>query len=186
VIILASGNAADLALLCDSFQGRVAISIEAKATESFGRALGEEIVAAAGQWVFTERGSKLKRLQTLVAALLPNRRDGQAPLSEVRYQLLTAVAGAWAFAAQNAAPVAVFVVHEFLPTEADLPAVRENERDLNQALARITRNRVTSLKPGDLLGPFGVPPSPSWLGVHEWYVGKCRTAIDVATQIDLL
>ena len=90
-------------------------------------------------------------MQTLVAALLPNRRDGQAPLSEVRYQLLTAVAGAWAFAAQNAAPVAVFVVHEFLTTEADLPAVRENERDLNQALARLTRNRVTSLKSGDLV-----------------------------------
>ena len=63
----------DLALLCDSLQGRIAISIEAKATESFGRALGEEIVAAAGQWVFTERGSKLKRLQMLVAALLPAR-----------------------------------------------------------------------------------------------------------------
>ena len=129
---------------------------------------------------------EVEALQTLVAAPLPNRRDGQAPLSEVRYQLLTAVAGAWAFAAQNAAPVAVFVVHEFLPTEPDLPAVRENERDLNQALARITRNGVTSLKPGDLAGPFEVPVGQACPGVEEWYVGKCRTAIDVATQIDLL
>jgi len=147
VIILASGNAGGIDRLL-ILENALTPSVRKNAQALFRCSPGR---AAAGQWVFTERGSKLKRLQTLVAALLPNRRDGQAPLSEVRYQLLTAVAGAWAFAAQNAAPVAVFVVHEFLTTEADLPAVRENERDLNQALARLTRNRVTSLKSGDLV-----------------------------------
>lgn len=168
----------DLAVLCQGPSSRVAISIEAKATESFGRAVGEEIIAAAAQWAFSERASKLRRLQNLVTTLLPKRQDGQARLSELRYQILTAVAGTWAFAAELAAPVAVFLVHEFLPADANLPAVRENERDLNQALARITRNRVTSLTPGDLLGPFNVPGNEAWAGVGEWYAGKCRTIID--------
>jgi hypothetical protein len=167
----------DLALLCDGPGGRVAISIDAKADESFGRALGDEIVVAASQWAFSERAAKLKRLQFLVATLLSSRRDGQARLSELRYQLLTAIAGAWAFAAENDAPVAVFVVHEFLPTDPDLARVRENERDLDQALTRITANQVTSLRPGQLLGPLLVPSNPAWPGVHHWYVGKCRTTL---------
>jgi hypothetical protein len=167
----------DLALVCEGPEGRVAISIEAKATESFGGALGAEIIAAASQWAFSERQTKLKRVQGLVAALLRRRQDGQAPLSELRYQLLTAIAGTWAFAAEQHAPVAVFVVHEFLPAGPDLPGVLENERDLNQVLARITRNRVTALKPGDLAGPLDVPISEWWVGVNEWYVGKCRTIV---------
>ena len=113
MIILASGNAGGIDRLL-ILENALTPSVRKNAQALFRCSPGR---AAAGQWVFTERGSKLKRLQTLVAALLPNRR----------------------------------VVHEFLPTEADLPAVRENERDLNQALARLTRNRVTSLKSGDLV-----------------------------------
>jgi len=168
----------DMALLCDGPSGRVAISIEAKAEESFGRALGDEIVVAASQWAFSERSTKLKRLQLLVTTLLPPRRDGQTRLNELRYQLLTAIAGTFAFAAESDAPTAVFVVHEFLPTGPESAAVRENGRDLDQALARITANQVMPLRPGDLLGPFTVPSNRAWPEVLDWYVGKCRTIID--------
>ena len=67
----------DLALVCEGPVGRAAISIEAKADESFGGALGDEIVVAASQWAFSERAGKLKRLQFLVETLLPRRQEGQ-------------------------------------------------------------------------------------------------------------
>jgi hypothetical protein len=136
-------------------------------------------MGAAAQCVFEERDGKLERLQGLAALILHRRRPGQARLGEIRYQLLTAIAGAWAFASQSLAPTAVLVVHEFLPTNVDTGRLDENGRDFDRVVDRVTRGEVRNVAPGQLVGPLRVPQAPAWVGVNEWYLGKCRTRLTV-------
>jgi uncharacterized protein DUF6946 len=165
----------DLAVICTGLVGRVALSVEGKVDETFGRAVGEEIMGAAAQWAFEERDGKLDRLRQLAHVILPPRRAGQARIGEIRYQLLTAIAGAWAFAAQSQASIAAFVVHEFLSANVISARIEENGRDLDRIVERVTNGQVRNIALGQLVGPLSVPPSPSWVGVAEWYIGKCRT-----------
>jgi hypothetical protein len=167
----------DLAVLCDGPVGTVAISIEAKADETFGRTVGEEIVNAAAQWAFEERIGKLDRLRGLVMAILPRHQIGEAVVGQLRYQLLTAIAGAWAFASQHDASVAVLVVHEFLTPKLDARRVNENRLDLAKLVTRLTFGQHAALAAGTLVGPMPVPEAPSWLGVTKWYLGKCQTTL---------
>ena len=76
----------DLAIVGTSQSGKVAISIEAKADESFGRHVGAEILAAATKWAYEESDGKLLRLQRLASLVLPHPQlggtgTGSPPLS---------------------------------------------------------------------------------------------------------
>lgn len=168
---------ADLAVACLGPGGRVALSIEAKADEVFGRTVGEEIVNAAAQWAFEERDGKLERLRLLANAILPRYRAGHAKIGQLRYQLLTAIAGAWAFASEVQASVAVLVVHEFLSSRLNAVRLAENHQDLARLVVRVSDGRIPALEAGALIGPMQVPASPSWPGVVDWYLGKCQTSL---------
>jgi hypothetical protein len=165
----------DLALVGSTLAGRVAISVEAKADESFGRFLSEEILGAASQWSADEKGGKLERLQGLVRAVLPRRRLGEARLGELRYQLLTAIAGAWAFGSRVGCPTAILVVHEFVSGETNPGRMKENAIDLNRVVQRISGGMHSTLQSGQMIGPIPVPVGEMWAGVGEWYIGKCVT-----------
>lgn len=167
----------DLAIQCSGPIGGVALSIEGKSTEPFGRTVGDEIVAAASRWAFDEEPGKLDRVRQLAELILPRLRPGQAPLAEIRYQILTAIAGAWAFAAQSGAATAVLVVHEFLRPNAPAGRVEQNGRDLDRVVRRITRGDVEQIVPGQMVGPLMVPAGAAWPGVTTWYLGKCRTLL---------
>jgi hypothetical protein len=157
--------------------GRVGLSIEAKASEPFGATVGDEIMRAASQWAFDEKAAKLDRIRQLADVILPRHRPGQSPLGELRYQLLTAIAGAWAFAAEAGASTAVFVVHEFVGAAAEEGRLQQNARDLDRVLERVTHGATSQLPPGHIVGPLAVPAGPAWQGVTQWYLGKCRTPI---------
>jgi len=164
----------DLAIGAQALVGPIAISVEAKADESFGRTLGQEVVEAAADWSFEERPGKLERLQGLVRAIIPARSPDQAALGSLRYQLLTATAGAWTFAAQRGAAIAILVVHEFLGPRINAARLRANADDLDAFMDRVTGGAHPSLAHDELVGPLPVPPSDMWVGVTEWYLGKCR------------
>lgn len=167
----------DLALECTGLSSRVGLSIEAKSTETFGQVVGDEIMRAASQWAFDERPGKLMRIKSLSDAILPHLRPAQSPLAELRYQLLTAIAGAWAFAAEVTAPCAVLVMHEFVRPRADQRRLRQNARDLDRLVERLTRGETAHLGPGQMIGPLTVPSGETWPGVTNWYLGKCQTLL---------
>jgi len=168
---------ADIAVACRGPLGAVAMTIEAKADESFGRSFGEEIVKAAAQWAFEEADGKLRRTRRLADLLLrKRRRPGQARLADLKYQLLTAVAGTWAFAAEINAAIAVCVIHEFVsPDECDEARLLENHQDLTWFVERLTGGEVRTVSAGQVIGPLPVPRDPRWPNVDRWYLGKCRT-----------
>jgi uncharacterized protein DUF6946 len=128
---------ADMVAVADHSTGRLAISIEAKADETFGSLVRNELEAAIKKIAADEPTNVVLRVQQLASALLPWPVEGTKSLGELRYQLLTAVAGALAFAGEVKANRAVFVVHEFITNLTDDAKHRANALDLDAFVARL-------------------------------------------------
>jgi hypothetical protein len=169
---------------------RVALGFEARSGGGLGHTVEDDLSAAVLRVAKDEGRDDLDRILSLADALFPaRRRGGQPRLGELRSELLTAIDGALAFAAQQACPVAVFVVHEFVRSGIVPGWVADSSRDLDQFLCRLTRGQHQHLEPGQLLGPLEV-------GRHDWgpslFIGKARRTIAriapplVARQLNLL
>lgn len=152
---------ADLAAVAIGQTGTVAVTIEAKADESFGE-LVQTVLAKASQ-----RSNIPKRIETLIQGLFGARAD----LSTIRYQLLHGVAASLIFAADQQAAAAVFAVFEFRgPACAEENLVR-NASDLQRFIALLSC-RVERLRVGQLSGPFTVPGAGKIPAGMPLFVGK--------------
>jgi len=173
----------DLAIICDGLRGKTAICVEAKADEPFGEYASTVYNAAAtriGQGIKT---GSLTRLEYLEELLLPEADPGLPGREEIRYQLLTGTAAALTMAKKYHAPVAVFVVHEFLFVgHVDEQKIQQNKLDLSQFVTRLTRGSITAASEGVLLKPLS-PPSPKadWGGA-SLYIGKVITRGTIANS----
>lgn len=163
---------ADIVALADHPAGTIAISIEAKADEPFAlpveQVLGNLVRAIAGD----ERTNGIARIQQLARSLLPPPEPDTSNLGTLRYQLLTALAGAVAFAVENQATRAILIIHEFVSDRTDHAKHRGNSHDLDAFVARLTAGRIQSLAPGKLLGPIAIPGRPLFPRPPAIYVGK--------------
>src|SRR3972149_1251541 len=101
----------------------------------------------------------LDRVEALAAALCGPRRKGEAPLGELRYQLLTAVAGAVAEGGRRGTQRVVFLVHEFRTRKTKDGNHAANARDLDAFVYRLSHGAVPQILPGKLHGPIQVPRS---------------------------
>jgi hypothetical protein len=173
---------ADIVMLAQSALGSIAISVEAKADEPFDLPVRDILNGAVRKIAMDERTEIVTRIQSLARSLLPPPTDATKPLGDLRYQLLTGVAGAIAFATQVKAPRAVFLVHEFISDETTAENMARNASDLDAFVARLTGGRVLSLSVGKLEGPLlqtsGAPlfrpsvasPAPT----PALYIGKAQ------------
>jgi uncharacterized protein DUF6946 len=137
---------ADLAALASARAGRVALTVEAKADESFGELVGTVLANA------PDRSNIPNRIQALASGLF----GGSVDVSNVRYQLLHGVAASLIFAAEQEAALAVFAVLEFHSPSCSEENLRRNAFDL-QAFIALFGGAVSQLSPGQLSGPFLVP-----------------------------
>jgi len=141
---------ADLVLKGTVAGKQVVISIEAKADEPFGNdTVAEHLANVQGA-----RSNVPERVFLLCHSLFGTTYAGKKRLGSLRYQLLTATAGALV-AAKNA-ELAVFVVHEFLTEKARPENVQRNRQDLDAFLAALLDKRSFHLTPGKLHGPINV------------------------------
>jgi hypothetical protein len=92
--------------------GPFLLAVEAKADESFGQTVEEARVAALARKEANPRSNGIARIDRLLAALLPACRQGLALDGALRYQLLTATAGALCEANRRGLSRAM-LVHEF-------------------------------------------------------------------------
>jgi hypothetical protein len=162
----------DVVAIADHPHGAIALSVEAKADESFGDLVINVLEHAIANIAADKRTNVVRRVQQLASALLPLPIDGASPLGDLRYQLLTGVAGALAFARQEKAHRAVFLIHEFQTSRTEDSKHEANARDLNSFVARLTRGRVLEVPSGKLLGPFEVPGIPLFRDAPSLYLGK--------------
>jgi len=110
----------DLIINGSSDNKKILVSVEAKADEPFG-----ELICNVGS---KKPNSKIpQRLELLSNSIFGCRIDNE--LSNVRYQLLTGVAGALIEAKNRGADITVFIVHEFLSEALDDRKIKQNSYD---------------------------------------------------------
>lgn len=157
----------DVAALGVAPIGPVAISIEAKVDEPFGKYIGDMLADSADRVAHGERTEIATRVQGLLR-MLPARLPRAPKAGALRYQLLTAVAGAIAFARENRA-AAVLVVHEFNTSRTRPELCEANTIDLNRFVHRVSQGAHSALRAGALIGPlrlsgFEVDSIPLYIG----------------------
>lgn len=130
---------ADVAAVGDDANGRLAINIEAKADEPFDQYVCDVLLSAARRIAADEPTNSVKRIQNLAHSILPPRVNAACSLGELRYQLLTGIARAIAFAAEVGANRAAFLVHEFITDRTDDEKHRMNGQDLDNFVLRLSR-----------------------------------------------
>ena len=172
---------ADVALLGTDPRGNiVAITIEAKADESFGATFQQTVAASIERMVSGSHSNGVERAEALAQALLLPRRVGKTipraewtpSLGPLRYQLLTAVAGTLAFAHQSGAKLAVFIVHEFVTDGTRDEGHRANALDLDAFVTRLSDGAIRRIPPEQIVGPFPVAENPCWTSMPALYIGK--------------
>jgi hypothetical protein len=158
---------------------RIAITVEAKADEPFDKRIGDLLGGAFERTWYGGRTRSVERLEQLVRALLPPRGGHGPHLADLRYQLLTAVAGSLALARCIRAGKAVLLIHEFDTWETKDENLLRNQRDLNAFVCRLTSGIHTQLKSGELIGPISVPGCPLFdEPVPVLYMGKARVRVE--------
>ena len=167
---------ADVNVIAEGREGTIAISLEAKADEPFGELVSDVLESAVRKIVADTPTNGVLRVQQLAASIFAKGGCERLPLGDVRYQLLTGVAGVIAFARDVKASVAVFVVHEFVTDQTDDAKHLQNMRDLNAFVERLTRGRMNALPGNELFGPIAYGGSPLFPDGERpaLYIGKIR------------
>jgi hypothetical protein len=167
---------ADLMLVgtTDSGTAEFVMGVIAKGDEPFGAYVSDELVAAARRVAREVPATSFERITRLAGALLPARVGGEPHLGELRYQLLTATAGAVAYATERGAKRAVVMVHEFRTHETDDSLLMDNQRDLDRLMQRITNSETTAVPINQLIGPVTIPGNEFISPDVELFVGKVR------------
>ncbi len=147
----------DLALIGKDGRGAFVVGIEAKADEPFGHRVESVLRAGAQRIARDEPTNAVARVQDLARALLPTFHDGLPHLGELRYQLLTGIAGTLALARAEQATRAVFVVYELMdPKKTAESNRRRNRDDLDRFVRSLSGAEVPRLKRGEPAGPWRV------------------------------
>ena len=191
----------DLALLAEQCGCSMTICIEAKADESFGGTVAEELTKAKNRVEEKNRADPErravtmfpKRLDWLTRALLglPAFNDDQFKaisdgVSPLPYQLLSAIAGTLLEAAYRNASKAVFVVHEFRTELTEDVKLKANANALNRFLGiLLSANKAGvsekfELECGNIIGPIYIADrsvtGPINVPYHiPLFIGKIRT-----------
>lgn len=163
---------ADMAIRARLQAKPFAITIEAKAAESFDQLLPDTLMDALERYIPQHRGGGMERVRDLVASLLSPAMKDLPGLRSVRYQLLTAVAGTLAWANKIGATRCALIIHEFHSANTKSQDTARNATDLNSFMARLTGGSVSSIEKNTLLGPFKVRGKPLFDDPAQLYIGK--------------
>ena len=146
---------ADLVVEATDAFGAFVIAVEAKADETFGETVAAAARAAARRRAENPRSRGAERLTDLCRAFFGTTADEEPALGQLRYQLLTATAGALAAARDARVTRAVMLVHEFRSVHTNDAKLAANAGALDAFVARLTRGAVPQVLPGRL---YALPP----------------------------
>lgn len=172
----------DLAVHAEDFRGKFLIAVEAKADEPFAEKVSDALSNALERYATNTASKGIARIQQLARALFVERESGQSALKDLRYQLLTASAGALCEAERRGYSRSLLLIQEFI-TDRTLDRKHDrNSKDLGQFVARLSCGEYSSLKSGEIVGPIHVPGDPLVSANVDFYVGKIsrnlRTVIE--------
>ena len=152
--------------------GEFVIAVEAKADEPFGETVAEALASAVERRLENPRSNGVQRIVDLATALLSVRERDEPRLGVLRYQLLTATAGALAEAERKSARRVILLVHEFITDLTSDEKHQANAVDLDRFARRIFRGGPPGVLAGHLYGPASVPGQPLLASPAQLFVGK--------------
>jgi hypothetical protein len=171
----------DLLLTARDDHGNFLIAVEAKADETFGELVSEALSEAVERRLANPRSGGVARIEDLAASLLGPRDRGTPGIGGLRYQLLTATAGALKAAADRKVDRVVLLIHEFHTNHTTDERHATNAVDLNRFVARLTRGGVTSVARGRLYKTVRVPGPPLFgISPPSLYIGKAIRSLRAA------
>lgn len=145
------------------------ISVESKVDEPFDLTVEGRREAAMADIFKNPRSKAQYRINDLLEAIFvkPN-----AKHEELRYQLLTAIAGTLAEAKKQDAKKAIFLVQTFISNNMKSKLHRQNQMDFDYLIKLLTSGKQEIIHDGDLVGPFTFPGNEFIPGDVELWVGK--------------
>ena len=150
------------------------MNVEGRGDEPFGAYISDELMAAARHISRESPAPSFGRITELADCLLPPRLGGEAHLGELRYQLLTSIAGTLACATENRVRRAVLLIHEFRTHITNDAFLSDNHRDLERMIERLTNGNVRSVGLNQLIGPLRFSGNSYIDRDVELFVGKVR------------
>lgn len=162
----------DLAVHVKDKSGDYILAVEAKADEPFGDSIAETVKAATSRLKANPRSNGLKRAHQLKAAILGRNPEDEEADSIIRYQLLTACAGALCEAERHNYSRALVLIHEFITDKTEDKKHKRNAEDLNEFAREISHNEILKIDPGIIYGPINVPGHPILKSKIDLYIGK--------------
>lgn len=168
------GRNHDLLILAkDKSPNPVIISIESKADEPFGETVEKRIAAALKAKNKNDNSRAKERINELWLSLFGEAIDEN---SQLKYQLLTAVAGTIAEGKKQNAKKAYFLVQNFVEEENDKH--QENKKDLDYFINKLSKGIYSNLENNQMVGPFTVAKATEKLPDDiELYIGKFEIQI---------
>jgi hypothetical protein len=170
---------ADLAIIARDARGIVAITVESKADEVLDELVATVFKEAIERLIESPRSGGVARIAEVAQSILPPRVPGTPAVAELRYQLLTAVAGTLAHAVALDTDRAIVVIHEFQTTRTSSRKLADNAADIDRFVARLSQGSVQEIVPGRLVGPFVVAGEPLFARPFSLYIGKAIRQIGV-------
>jgi hypothetical protein len=169
----------DLVVYASDEAGPYVLAIEAKADEPYGETVAQAFAAALERRIKNPRSNGIARILRLAELLLRPRAEGEPKAAELRYQLLTACAGAMAEAERRQYSRAVMLVHEFVTSSTTDINHERNSSDFAAFLNRLSGETCDAVVNGQLYGPFQVSAE----GV-QLFVGKVTRYLREVKQIE--
>ncbi len=165
---------ADLMVLGSANGEEFVMNVEGRGDEPFGAYVNDELIAAARRISRETPAPSFARITQLADALLPPRLGGEPHLGELRYQLLTSIAGTLAYATERAVKRAVLVVHEFRTHVTNDAFLSDNHRDVERTIERLTNGETRCIAMNQLVGPLRFPGNQYISRDVELFIGKVR------------
>ncbi|HUQ68736.1 MAG TPA: hypothetical protein VM165_04390 [Planctomycetaceae bacterium] len=162
----------DLVVHTRDDHGEVLLAIEAKADEPFGETTADALAAALDRLLTNPRSNGLRRIQQLAAAILGQRQKYDVPLKDIRYQLLTATAGAICEAERRRVGRVVLLIQEFITDKTKAKKHLANEVDLDLFVRRASHGMYCKVSSGEIVGPIQLPGKPLFSDSVKFYVAK--------------
>lgn len=158
--------------------GDFIIGIEAKADEPFSHYVKDVLSDALESKIDTPNTNKIIRIEQLTQSLFSKRRKKESKIGELRYQLLTGLAGTIAEANRHNIDRAVFLIHEFISHLTKSDKRNLNQLDLNQFIKRLTGGEIDRIEKGFLYGPIEIPGVPLFGKIPNIFIRKVSVTIN--------
>lgn len=174
----------DLLVSARDAHGSYLIAVEAKGHEPFGETVGDALADALERRLANPASRGIQRIEQLSLALFGTRQGRSEPsLRHLRYQLLTATAGAIHIAASQRISRVVLLIHEFRTDVTEDAKHEANSRDLGGFVRRLSRGAVSAVIPA-ALEEIRVEPGFTDLDVKPtFFIGKAvRNCRDQASD----